>query len=149
MRKLGIIAALAVAGAWLLDPASGRRRRALLRDRTAGLLRRLARRGERFGRRMASDTQGLVQRAANARPEQKLVDDATLKNKVESELFRAADSPKGRVSVNAQHGVVQLRGEVDSPDLIEDLVEKARSIQGVREVENLLHVPGSPAPMHQ
>ena len=149
MRKLGIIAALAVAGAWLLDPVSGRRRRALLRDRTAGLLRRVARSSERFGRHMASDTQGLVQRAANTRPAQRVLDDATLKNKVESELFRAADSPKGRVSVNAQHGIVQLRGEVDSPDLIEDLVEKTRSIQGVREVENLLHVPGSPAPMHQ
>ena len=149
MRKLGIIAALAVAAAWLLDPVSGRRRRAHLRDRTAGLLRRAVRRSERFGRHVASDTHGLAQRAAHARPEARPLDDATLKNKVESELFRAADSPKGRVSVNAQHGVVQLRGEVDSPDLIDDLVQKARSIQGVREVENLLHVPGTPAPMHQ
>jgi hyperosmotically inducible periplasmic protein len=148
MRKLGIIAAFAAAAAWLLDPASGRRRRALLRDRTAGILRRGARRSERFGRHMASDTQGLVQRATH-REEPRVLDDATLKNKVETELFRATDSPKGRVSVNAQHGIVQLRGEVDSPDLIEDLVQKTRSIQGVREVENLLHVPGSPAPMHQ
>jgi osmotically-inducible protein OsmY len=149
MRKLGIFAALAAAGAWLLDPVSGRRRRALLRDRTAGFLRRGARRSERFGRHVASDTQGLAQRAAHARPEPRVLDDATLKNKVETEIFRDADSPKGRVSVNAQHGIVQLRGEVDSPDLIDDLVEKTRAIQGVREVENLLHVPGSPAPMHQ
>jgi osmotically-inducible protein OsmY len=148
MRKLGIIAGLAAAGAWLLDPVSGRRRRALLRDRTAGFLRRGARRSERFGRHVASDTQGLAQRATH-REGPKVLDDATLKNKVETELFRAADSPKGRVSVNAQHGVVQLRGELDSPDLIEDLVQKTRSIHGVREVENLLHVPGSPAPMHQ
>jgi osmotically-inducible protein OsmY len=90
-----------------------------------------------------------LRRALHARPEARVLDDATLKNKVESELFRPADSPKGRVIVNAQHGVVQLRGEVDSPDLIEDLVQKTRSIQGVREVENLLHVPGTPAPMHQ
>jgi hypothetical protein len=149
MRKLGIIAALAAAGAWLLDPVSGRRRRALLRDRTAGFLRRGARRSERVGRHLASDTQGLAQRAAHARPEPRVLDDATLKNKVETEIFRDADSPKGRVSVNAQHGIVQLRGEVDSPDLIDDLVKKTRAIQGVREVENLLHVPGSPAPMHQ
>jgi osmotically-inducible protein OsmY len=51
--------------------------------------------------------------------------------------------------VNAQHGIVQLRGEVDSPELIDDLVQKVRSIQGVREVENLLHLAGTPAPMHQ
>jgi osmotically-inducible protein OsmY len=149
MRRLGITAALAAAAAWLLDPASGRRRRALLRDRTAGFFRRGARRSERFGRHMASDTQGLAQRAAHLREEPKVLDDATLKNKVETEIFRSADAPKGRVSVNAQHGIVQLRGEVDSPDMIDDLVKKTRSIQGVREVENLLHVPGSPAPMHQ
>ncbi len=148
MRKLGIIAAAAAAGAWLYDPGSGRRRRAQLRDRTAGFFRRSARRGGRFGRHMASDTQGLAQRATH-REQPKVLDDATLKNKIETEIFRAADSPKGRVSVNAQHGIVQLRGEVDSPELIDDLAQKVRSIQGVREVENLLHLAGTPAPMHQ
>jgi hypothetical protein len=33
--------------------------------------------------------------------------------------------------------------------MIDDLVGKARSIQGVREVENLLHLPGTPAPTHR
>lgn len=148
MRKLGIVAAFAAAGAWLYDPVSGRRRRAHLRDRTAGFFRRLVRRSGRLGRHVASDTQGLAQRATH-REQPKVLDDATLKNKVETEIFRAADSPKGRVSVNAQHGVVQLRGEVDSPELIDDLVQKVRSIHGVREVENLLHLAGTPAPMHQ
>ena len=37
----------------------------------------------------------------------------TLARKVESEIFRAADAPKGAVSVNAENGVVFLRGEVD------------------------------------
>ena len=53
------------------------------------------------------------------------------------------------MNVNAQHGVVQLRGQVESPQLIDELVARTRSVQGVREVENLLHLPGSPAPMHQ
>jgi len=148
MRKLGIIAAAAAAGAWLYDPVSGRRRRAQLRDRTVGFLRRSVRRGGRLGRHMASDTHGLAQRATQ-REQRRVLDDATLKNKVETEIFRAADSPKGRVSVNAQHGIVQLRGEIDSTELIDDLVEKVRSIQGVRDVENLLHLAGTPAPMHQ
>jgi osmotically-inducible protein OsmY len=148
MRKLGIMAALAAAAAWLFDPASGRRRRALLRDRTVGFVRRSVRRSERFGRHLASDSRGFAQRATH-REEPKVLDDATLKDKVETEIFRHADSPKGRVNVNAQHGIVQLRGEVDSPDMIEELVEKTRKIQGVRDVENLLHVPGTPAPMHQ
>ena len=46
-------------------------------------------------------------------------------------------------------GVVQLRGEVSSPDMIRDLETKTRKVTGVRDVENLLHVHGQPAPMHQ
>lgn len=79
----------------------------------------------------------------------KTYDDTTLKAKVESELFRDEHEVKGSVSVNAQEGVVQLRGELPSRDLIETLVERTRRIHGVREVENLLHVPGAEAPMHQ
>lgn len=149
MRKLGITAALAAAAAWFFDPASGRRRRALLRDRTAGLFRRSASRSARAGRGLSADAYGLVQKATHLRAEPKDYDDATLKDKVETELFRPADAPKGQVDVNVQHGIVQLRGAVDSPDLIDDLVKRTRSIQGVREVENLLHVKGTPAPMHQ
>jgi osmotically-inducible protein OsmY len=77
------------------------------------------------------------------------VDDVTLARQVESELFREESAPKGQISVNAANGVVQLRGEVEQPELIDELVQRARSVQGVREVENLLHLPGQEAPMHQ
>jgi osmotically-inducible protein OsmY len=77
-----------------------------------------------------------------------IYDDATLKAKVETELFRPEDAPKGSVLVNAQYGVVQLRGELESQDLIDDLVSRARGIDGVNNVENLLHLPGTEAPMH-
>jgi hypothetical protein len=33
--------------------------------------------------------------------------------------------------------------------MIEDLVARTRRIQGVRDVESILHLPGTPAPMHQ
>jgi osmotically-inducible protein OsmY len=149
MRKVALLAAAAAGIAWLLDPESGRRRRALLRDRVAAFFRRSARRGGRAARGVASEAYGLKQKATHLREQPKDFDDGTLKAKVETELFRAADSPKGRVNVNAQRGVVQLRGEVESPELIDELVARARSVQGVQEVENLLHLPGSPAPMHQ
>jgi osmotically-inducible protein OsmY len=77
------------------------------------------------------------------------VDDVTLAQQVESTLSREANAPKGQISVNAANGVVQLRGEVEKPGLIDELVERARSVQGVRDVENLLHLPGQEAPMHQ
>jgi osmotically-inducible protein OsmY len=78
----------------------------------------------------------------------KQYDDATLKDKVESELFRDEHEVKGAINVNAQEGVVQLRGQLPSQDLIDALVERTQKIHGVREVENLLHTPGTEAPMH-
>ena len=78
----------------------------------------------------------------------KQYDDWTLKAKVESELFRDEQEVKGAINVNAQNGVVQLRGELPSHDLIEALVDRTRQIHGVKDVENLLHTPGEPAPMH-
>jgi osmotically-inducible protein OsmY len=77
------------------------------------------------------------------------VDDVTLVRQVESELSRTENAPKGQISVNAANGVVQLRGQVEQPELIDELVQRARSVQGVRDVENLLHLPGEAAPMHQ
>jgi osmotically-inducible protein OsmY len=147
--KLGIGAAVGAALMWLFDPSEGRRRRATARDRGLAFLRRGARRGARAGRGIGAEAYGLRQKAAHLREQPKQYDDQTLKDKVESELFRDAHAPKGHVNVNAQNGVVQLRGEVDSPELIDELVRRARKVQGVQEVENLLHLPGTPAPMHQ
>ena len=78
----------------------------------------------------------------------KRYDDATLKDKVESELYRDEHEVKGAISVNAQKGVVQLRGELPSQDLIDALVARTRQIHGVKEVESLLHLTGTEAPMH-
>jgi hypothetical protein len=38
--------------------------------------------------------------------------------------------------------------EVPSQDLIDALVDRTQKIHGVREVESLLHTPGTEAPMH-
>jgi osmotically-inducible protein OsmY len=76
-------------------------------------------------------------------------DDARLTAKVESELYRDDDVPKGAINVNVEFGKVVLRGEVESPELIEELVVRTRAIEGVNDVESLLHVPGEPAPMHE
>ena len=74
------------------------------------------------------------------------VDDVTLTRKVETEIFRDADVPKGQINVNAEYGRVVLRGEVESEDLIRDLVERTRRVEGVKDVENLLHTPDTEVP---
>ena len=66
-------------------------------------------------------------------------DDVTLARKVETELFRPADVPKGAISVNVNDGVVELRGELPDQGQIEALGATAKQIDGVRDVRNLLH----------
>jgi len=73
------------------------------------------------------------------------MDDQTLADRVRTEIFRAADAPKGDVSVDVQAGVAYLRGTVDEA-WIERLGSEARKVQGINGVKNLLHTPGSPAP---
>jgi osmotically-inducible protein OsmY len=99
--------------------------------------------GTRKGRVLVGKARGLVSGVVP-----KHYDDTTLKAKVESELFRDEHDVKGAVNVNAQEGVVQLRGELPSHDLIDALVARTRKIHGVKDVENLLHTTGTEAPMH-
>jgi osmotically-inducible protein OsmY len=66
-------------------------------------------------------------------------DDVTLARKVETELFRPADAPKGQVSVNVNDGVVELRGELPDQQQIDELGANAKKVDGVRDVRNLLH----------
>ena len=143
-------AGAATGGATLffLDSVSGRRRRGST-DRTAGSLRRTWRRTARAGKRTRAATLGTARRVRHRNETPRDFDDATLARKVESELFRDPSVPKGQISINAQHGVVQLRGEVPTVGMLTELIQRTRRIQGVRDVESLLHLHGVDAPMHQ
>ena len=70
-------------------------------------------------------------------------DDVTLARKVESEIFRPADVPKGDISVNVNDGVVELRGEIEDQKQIDALGASARKVDGVKDVRNLLHTASS------
>ena len=76
----------------------------------------------------------------------KALDDVTIARKVESVIFRGQGVAKGKVDVNVADGVVWLRGEVRTPDLVKQLEAKAREVPEVKRVENLLHLPKTPAP---
>ena len=150
IKLFSLVAGLGAALTFFFDPQSGARRRKATVDRAAALFRKSTKRANRAGRGVAAQTQGLAKRAAHLREEEKpQPDDATLAHKVETEIFRGADVPKGDINVNAEDGVVYLRGEVERAELIDDLGKAARRVQGVREVENYLHLPGAPAQMNQ
>jgi hypothetical protein len=144
MRRLFLVAASAAAITYLFDPRQGRRRRALLRDRTAALARRAGRKASGRARWISSFARGLLERAAAAaRDERPPADDVTLARKVETIVFRPPEVPKGRINVDAVDGVVTLRGVVDRPEQIRELERETAAIPGVVEVQNLLSLAGT------
>jgi osmotically-inducible protein OsmY len=133
--------------AYFFDPQNGRRRRAMARDRIPAFFRSTAQTAENAGSAASAQAEAVKQKATHLKEEEKpQPDDVTLARKVETEIFREADIPKGRINVNAENGKVVLRGEVEQPELIKDLEKRTKKVQGVQEVENLLHVQGTPAP---
>jgi osmotically-inducible protein OsmY len=91
-------------------------------------------------------TAGKVTPGAGREPAEERLNDPALARKVESEIFRDDAIPKGKISVNAEYGVIYLRGEVPDRETIDELATRARAVDGVRAVENLTHLPDEPAP---
>jgi osmotically-inducible protein OsmY len=143
MRVRDFLFGAAVGGAvaYFFDPDNGTRRRHVARDRGLAAGRDVAREAER----KASYAEGVVEGAvAKATPgtgrDAEELNDPALANKVESEIFRAPDAPKDKVNVNVENHVVYLRGHLDSGDQAKALVEAARQVDGVRDVESLIEV---------
>jgi osmotically-inducible protein OsmY len=139
-------AALGAAFALLFDPDRGRGRRVRLADQAGAVARRTRRTAARQKRlikaRAAGGISALRARGLPSSP----ANDATLKERIESELLRDPAIPKGGININAEQGIVVLRGEVPDATMRATLEERAAAIRGVWYVENLLHLPGEPAP---
>jgi hypothetical protein len=146
----GLLAAGATGAAlaYFLDPQHGRRRRHEARDRLESAWRKGAARVDRYGRYAEGVAEG-ARHDAGRREEWPAPppNDAALADKVASIIFRDPSVDKGKINVNAEDGVVVLRGEAARPEQINTLVEQVRAIPGVRDVENLLHLPHTPARM--
>jgi osmotically-inducible protein OsmY len=138
-------AAAGAAAAHFLDPQSGRRRRHQMRDQAVSKVRSGAGEAVTTASYAAGKAKGAVATATPSGTRVEEADDVTLARKVESEIFRAPDAPKGDVSVDVQSGVVHLRGTADD-NWIARLADDAGKVDGVKGVRNLLHRPGTPAP---
>jgi osmotically-inducible protein OsmY len=138
-------AAAGAAAAHFLDPQSGRKRRHEMREQATSKLHRGAGQAATTASHAADRAKGAVAQATPSGTRIEDADDVTLARKVETEIFRAADAPKGDVSVDVQAGVVYLRGTADEP-WIARLAEDAQKVDGIKGVNNLLHRPGTPAP---
>jgi osmotically-inducible protein OsmY len=118
------------------------------RDAAAARAKAQPKRGAAGTRTKAQSKRPATRTRASARPkpEPKPLDDVTIARKVESTIFREIEVDKGKVDVNVAEPVVWLRGEVESQDLINELEARATGVIEVRRVENLIHVPETPAP---
>ena len=152
MARLGtgitllIGAAAGAAAQYFFDAQGGRQRREVARQQGLGTAKRQATEAahklDQAARQAKGKMASVIPRGSDAHEE---LGDAGLARKVESEIFRAADAPKGQVAVNAENGVVFLRGEVERA-WIDRLGSEAEHVGGVKAVRNLLHPPGTPAP---
>ena len=140
---------LGAAGAWLISRATGGRTRVVVRDTlsssgraiTHDLPRAASQQVGQLGDRLS----GLGHQAREAihfgggdePPDQ----DQFLKQKVETEVFGLPDVPKGDLNVNAQDGVVYVRGTVRDRELIRAILGYIEKVDGVREVVSYLKTP--------
>ena len=138
MKTWTRLAAAVAAGAALmyyLDPQSGRRRRALLRNRGASA-------GQDAGRLVRDNSREAVDRAGDVlrRARGALVGtppaDDVLLDRIRSRMGHVIEHP-GQVNVDVQQGFVVLRGRA-SIEEIEDLTLQLGAMRGVTGVDNRL-----------
>jgi hypothetical protein len=124
----------------LTPPAPEPRRRGLVIVFVAGAAAAVAYaiRAKRADRSADLPSPASVTPTAPVGPTDDRLNDPALKAKVESELFADDDVDKGRINVGVADGVVTLRGEIASSEMITELTERVAAIDGVRRVENLL-----------
>ena len=132
--------------AYFLDPDRGGRRRTVTRDRLQSVFRRAGGKAQQTASYVGGTTAGKMAAATPHTPDNPDPDDLTLRDRVETELFRDPSVPKGELNVNVVDGIVELRGELKTQQEIDDLIKRARNIQHVKGVESYLHLPGTPAP---
>ena len=147
-RRLTVLVLLAglgagYAAAFFFDPERGRSRRGEIARRLGGVGLEANRIAQRTTVLAGDKAAGIKSRVTRSRGGE--TDDLTLLDRVESEVFRDPAMPKGDINVMVVEGRAVLRGQVPEPQI--GAIEAAvRKVVGVKDVENLLHTPGTPAP---
>jgi hypothetical protein len=127
---------------YMLDPQTGRRRRALVRDKAMAAGHDAQRLARGVSRHTANSLRGT---AAEVRSQMRdaPLDDRQLHERIRSELGRLVDQP-GQVGVNVSNGFVTLTGSAKSSEM-ERLIGVVSAMQGVEHVENRLSAALGPA----
>jgi BON domain len=139
----GLVGALA---AFFGDPDRGHARRREAVDRIGGFARHTSHRAERVVRGIRAKTTGWSRKVTHLRVASPSVDDSTLRDRVESELFRDPDVPKANINLDVAGGRVTLRGQVRWPEQIREITSRVARMPGVQNVQSFLHLEGTEAP---
>jgi gas vesicle protein len=140
MRDMLIGAGIGAALAYMADPRTGRRRRALARDQFVRATRKTRDALDATARDLANRTSGIVA-SARGRWTDERVSDGRLTERVRAVLGRISSHPRA-IHVYVNDGVVSLTGPVFA-DEVTGLVEAVCDIRGVQTVDNNLTVYSS------
>ena len=143
MHPASLIAGAAAGSAlmFMLDPGSGRRRRALVRDQAVRATRKTREELDATARDLANRTSGLGA-AAKQRWSNSSVSDQKLVERVRAKLGHVCSHPRA-IEVEAHDGRITLRGPVLSSEAT-SVLSTAGAVPGVTSVHSELDVHDSP-----
>ena len=121
------------------DPQLGGERRAALRHHAGSAVHRVARSVNARNPELGGRLHRQASRIAGTTTDEELA----------AKVLDALPSWRGLCAIEANNGVVIIRGEVNRVEDILAVEVDVRGVDGVREVLNLLHVEGTPAPEHR
>jgi osmotically-inducible protein OsmY len=143
--------------AYYLDPKAGAQRRSsimgMMGGGGSGIGQTLGSVSNTVGSAVGSAPQNVASRITNVtkesvphQPDNPNPDDLTLRDRVETEIFRDEETSRENINVNVVNGIVTLRGELPKQSDIDDLIARVKQIANVKGVESFLHLPGTSAP---
>jgi hypothetical protein len=131
---------------FLLDPQYGRRRRALVRDKTVRWSRLTGRAVGTSWRRLEGTSRGIAATVRHLKSGEEEVDDRTLEARLRTCIGRHSSHPRA-IEISVANGQVRLTGAVLAAE-VREVLSCASEVRGVRAVDNGLQVyeePGSVA----
>jgi hypothetical protein len=137
MFLLGCVG-LGTALVYFLDPAQGKRRRDLVRDKGTSYWRQTNRAIGGASRHVGNRARGFVMETRARLRHEEIPEDGVLVARVRSEMGHVLTNP-GAIGVTAVHGRVSLSGPVPA-DEVNQLLKTVGSIRGVIDLVNQLEV---------
>jgi hypothetical protein len=129
-------AGLGAALMFFLDPDSGRRRRVLVREKSARYAREARHRNAALLRHAGNRARGAAASVRHRLHPDEIVEDAILAERVRAALGHVVGDPQA-VDIRVKCGIVVLKGPAREEQM-DELVACVRNVSGVQDVENRL-----------